>query len=390
MLAVHFGAGNIGRGFIGKLLFQSGFETCFVDVNERLINLLNERKKYKVILANEAKENYVVEKIFAINSMKNRDVAVNQIAKANLVTTAVGANILPLIAPLIADGLKKRIKETTEPLNIIACENVIGGSSLLKECVYEHLSEDEKKEVNKRVGFPNAAVDRIVPNQVNDDSLMVLVEPFYEWIVEETTIVGHMPNVKGITYVQDLKPYIERKLFTVNTGHAVCAYLGYLHGFETIAQAMRDSVIKRIVENTLKETGQLLTEKYGLNVEEHKQYREKIIKRFLNQEIKDEVIRVGRSPIRKLGPKERLVFPATQFLERLGEVPTYLAKSIAAALQFDYMEDSEAKSLQQTIQEKGVEEALKIFTGLSMESPLTKEILKHFHQFKKNRDYSGK
>lgn len=62
MLAVHFGAGNIGRGFIGKLLYQSGYETCFVDVNAEVVSLLNEKGQYQVMLADRLQEEVTVKK----------------------------------------------------------------------------------------------------------------------------------------------------------------------------------------------------------------------------------------------------------------------------------------------------------------------------------------
>ena len=51
MRAVHFGAGNIGRGFIGEVLAANGFEITFVDVNHTIIDALNERKEYEIDLS---------------------------------------------------------------------------------------------------------------------------------------------------------------------------------------------------------------------------------------------------------------------------------------------------------------------------------------------------
>ena len=135
MLAVHFGAGNIGRGFIGSLLYQAGFQTCFVDVNSEIVNLLNKKQEYRVILADTSQEELLVKNVRAINSQSEPNKVVDAIAQADLVTTAVGPNILPFISGLIAEGLRKRVQSNDKPLNIIACENMIGGSTFLKEKV---------------------------------------------------------------------------------------------------------------------------------------------------------------------------------------------------------------------------------------------------------------
>ncbi|MGX6446393.1 mannitol-1-phosphate 5-dehydrogenase [Neobacillus sp. K501] len=383
MLAVHFGAGNIGRGFIGNLLYHSGYQTCFVDVNAEMVKLLNERNEYRVVLAEPSQEEVIVKNVKAINSALNPEQVIAAIAEADLVTTAIGPNILPLIASLVADGLRKRVEVSDKPLNIIACENMIGGSSLLKEKVFEKLTDEERSQFEGRFGFPDSAVDRIVPNQVNEDKLMVKVEPFYEWVVEETKLVGGKPAINGITYVQELVPYIERKLFTVNTGHALAAYFGYYYGVETINQAMENEKISELVEGALKESGEFLVKKYGFNAEVHANYIKKILQRFSNSYIVDEVTRVARSPIRKLGANDRLLSPARQYLEVVGKEPEFLLKGVAAALQYDFTGDDEAVQVQSTIKEHGLEAAVEKYTGLAAGLPLFTGIIQQYHQLKK-------
>jgi len=384
MIAVHFGAGNIGRGFIGNLLYQSGFETCFVDVNSELVNLINEKKQYRVELANAAHEGLLVKNVRAINSATDPELVIETIAKADLVTAAVGPNVLPFIAGLLADGLKERLIQTGQPLTIIACENMIGGSAFLKEKVYEKLTEDEKSQFDNCFSFPNAAVDRIVPNQINEDKTAVQVEPFYEWVVEESEIIGENPPVKGITFVKDLEPYIERKLYTVNTGHAAVAYFGYLAGIRRMDEALASEEIKTMTENVLQETGKLLIAKYQFNEQEHGDYIQKIMGRFANPFISDDVTRVGRSPLRKLKFNDRLVGPAIQYVELFDETPTFLAMGIAAALRYDYLEDPEAKLIQETIQRQGVRHAIETFTGLKAGTALFTAIEKGYQKLEGN------
>ncbi len=244
MLAVHFGAGNIGRGFIGQLLHEADYEVIFVDVNQELVDAINSRKAYAVQLAMEGYPVSVVEGVRAIHGQDTTAVA-RAIAEADLVTTAVGPHVLPHIASAIAAGIAQRIKQTDRPLNVIACENMIGGSSQLKTHVFAQLSEDDRTKAEKLVGFPDSAVDRIVPLQKHDDQLRVTVEPFFEWVVDQSHIIGDIPQIEGITYVNDLTPYIERKLYTVNTGHAMIAYLGYQKEYATIDQAVMNEEILR-------------------------------------------------------------------------------------------------------------------------------------------------
>ncbi|EPZ38592.1 MULTISPECIES: mannitol-1-phosphate 5-dehydrogenase [Anoxybacillus] len=376
MLAVHFGAGNIGRGFIGSLLSQSGYDVVFVDVNDKVVQALQQRGQYEVIIAGETTEAQVVRNVSALHSQHQRHEIIDQIARADLVTTAVGPNVLSLISQTIAEGLQKRITVCSQPIHVIACENMIGGSEHLKKYVWEHLSEQEQTSLKDKCAFLNCAVDRIVPNQSHDDPLTVVVEPFFEWVIETKEVIGDIPHIIGAHFVDDLQPYIERKLFTVNTGHAIVAYLGYRKKYETIHQAMADGDILSNVTNALRESGRVLVHQYGWDEAEHQAYIEKIVQRFVNPSMTDEVTRVARSPIRKLGPNDRLIRPAMKYYECFGEVPTSLAKGIAALLLFDYEGDAEAVQLQKTIKESGVEGALETYAKLPSDHPLAGEIKK--------------
>ncbi|WP_209121028.1 mannitol-1-phosphate 5-dehydrogenase [Alkalihalobacillus sp. BA299] len=370
MLAVHFGAGNIGRGFIGSLLADAGYEVCFVDVNNEIVDLLNERQEYHVTLAEENGITSTVKNVRALNSLQQPEKVIEAIAEAHIVTTAVGPNILAIISELIANGLRKRVERTEKPLNIIACENMIGGSEFLKEKVYEKLSDKEREQFDEQFAFPNAAVDRIVPIQTNDDKLLVSVEPFYEWVVDRSKIIGEVPVIEGATFVDDLTPFIERKLFTVNTGHAIAAYLGYQAGIKTIKEAMECEEISQAVKETLKETGTVLVNKYNFNSNEHQKYIEKIVSRFTNPYINDEIPRVARGPIRKLGPNDRLISPAIQYYDYVDGQPKNLANGIAAALRYDYPEDEEAVKLQLKIKGLGYKKTIEQVCGIQAGHPL--------------------
>lgn len=382
MKAVHFGAGNIGRGFIGLLLSQAGYEVCFIDVNEELVSELKVRGEYPVTLASEGQETTIVKGITALNSASEPEAAASAVAEADLVTTAVGVNILKFIAGTIAEGLKLRLQaESAAPLHIIACENAIGGSTQLKEHVYGKLDDETKQKADQRVAFPDAAVDRIVPLQQHEDRLKVVVEPFYEWAVDRSQMFKDYIPVEGIHYVDRLEPYIERKLFTVNTGHCSAAYVGFLKGYETIQDAMKDEEVASHVRAVLEETGAALVHKHGFNPSEHGAYIVTILERFRNPALTDEVSRVGRSPIRKLSPGDRLVSPAMLAFES-GLAYKSLAKSMAAALMFDVPEDPESVELQASVRDIGASDTASQYTGIAGEHPIMGELMEQYDALK--------
>lgn len=381
MKAVHFGAGNIGRGFIGLLLSQAGYEVCFVDVNEAFVAQLKERGEYPVTLASDGQETVLVKNVTALSSVTQADEVAAAIAEADLVTTAVGVSILKHIAGVVAEGIQRRVAVSDLPLHVIACENAIGGSAQLKELVYAKLDEVTRAKADASVAFPNAAVDRIVPLQQHEDILKVVVEPFYEWVVDASQMIPGYTPVEGVHYVENLEPYIERKLFTVNTGHCSAAYLGYLRGYETIQQAMADEGLTGLVREVLEETGAVLVQKHGFDKAEHSKYIDKNLERFRNPALTDEVSRVGRSPIRKLSPNDRLVSPALQAYER-GLSYKALTRSMAGALLFQASDDPEAVELQAAIAELGAEAALTKYTGLAANHEVHQSVMAEYAKLK--------
>ena len=380
--AIHFGGGNIGRGFIGELLVRSGYEVTFVDVAETLVDEINARRSYDIeVVGNEPKTIHV-EHVKAINSNKQLEELLDVFVTADIVTTAIGPSILKFIAPNIAKGVARRVEKNATPLNIIACENMVGGSTVLKNFVYEHLADDVKEKVTRCIGFPDAAVDRIVPIQHNEDPLLVKVEPFCEWDVDRKGVVGAEPQIEGLTWVDNLEAYIERKLFSVNTGHASIAYMAYLKGIEDIATAMKDEEIVAFVRRVWAESSELLIEKFGFDRGQLAAYIRTAEERFKNPHLSDAVTRVARGPKRKLGAKDRLVSPAVQLMER-GRKPEALATVIAAALHFDFADDPEAVEVQSFIKENGIEKAITHFTEIPAGTELFKLILEKNAEMKK-------
>lgn len=363
MNAVHFGAGNIGRGFIGSLLHHSGYQICFVDINEDIVDRINAEKKYEVVLIDERNSSEVIDHVSALHSVKDEQEIIDKIVTADIVTTAVCVQMLGKISGILSKGLLKRIKVCKEPLQVIACENAINASSILKRAVYAHLDEEEKQVMDAVVGFPNVAIDRMALNIKTGSITTAHVERFYEMIVNESELTGNIRPFKAVTYVKELYPYIERKLFLVNCAHAITAYLGYLYKYETIQTALQDAFILETVKNSLHEIAVLLKEKYGFSLEEQQRYIERLIRRFSNPLLADQVTRVGRNPIRKLGESERLIGPAKQLVARVLPVDS-LAIGIAAALLYDDPEDSEAVQLQNDAKKYGVESVLGRYSNL--------------------------
>ncbi|OOF60247.1 mannitol-1-phosphate 5-dehydrogenase [Rodentibacter myodis] len=370
MKALHFGAGNIGRGFIGKLLADSHIQVIFADVNESVINRLKQDQAYNVKIVGESLN--TIERVTNVTGVNSKDegAVIALFNEVDLITTAVGPNVLKIIAGTLAKGLEARFNAGNEkPLNIIACENMVRGTTFLKEQVFAHLSPALQAKAESLVGFVDSAVDRIVPPVQMDeaDPLLVTVEEFSEWIVDETQFKGEIPQITGMERTDNLMAFVERKLFTLNTGHATTAYLGKLKGYRFVKESIEDKEIKANVKATMQESGAVLIKRYGFDPQAHAAYIEKILKRFANPFLVDDVDRVGREPLRKLSFNDRLIKPLRGTLEYQLE-NTHLIQAIAAALSYRNAQDPQALELAESLAKKGVSETVRHYTELQDEA----------------------
>ncbi len=379
MKALHFGAGNIGRGFIGKLLADAGIELVFADVNQAVLDALNARHEYPVHVVGENAKVEMVTGVSAVNSTS--DDIVTLIAEVDIVTTAVGPQILERIAGSVARGLAKRSDSgNSRPLNIIACENMVRGTSQLKQHVLAVLPEQYHAWVEQHVGFVDSAVDRIVPptEAGGSDVLEVTVETFSEWIVDKTQFKGDLPAIPGMELTDNLMAFVERKLFTLNTGHAITAYLGQMAGHQTIRDAILDDKVRQVVKGAMQESGAVLIKRYGFDAAKHAAYIEKILGRFENPYLKDDVERVGRQPLRKLSAGDRLIKPTLGTLE-YGLPHDNLVSGIAAAMHYRSDQDPQAQELVALLEKLGPQATLAQISGLDASSEVVAAVVRAYN-----------
>jgi mannitol-1-phosphate 5-dehydrogenase len=374
-LAVHFGAGNIGRGFVGLLLHRAGYEVVFADVMDDLIATLASTPSYTVHAVGTEGFDETVDNYRALNSKTHEIDVIAAVAQADIVTTAVGPNVLKFIAPVILAALRQRNSDS--PLVVMACENAINATDVLARAMRDGVSADEWDVFASRAVFANTAVDRIVPAQAAGAGLDVTVETYFEWAIETPPFTaskaGTPPNIPDATWVDDLAPYIERKLFTVNTGHASTAYHGFVRGINKLSDALEDAQVRAAVEGVLGETKQLLVAKHDFEPDVQQAYLEKILDRFANPHLPDTVDRVGRQPLRKLSRNERLIGPAAELAER-GIRPDFLLATVDAALRFDVPADPESQRLKELLATLSADEATTEITALTSDHPLYADV----------------
>lgn len=364
MKAVHFGAGNIGRGFIGPLLMKAGFELTLLDVEATLVEALQLRGGYSLQLGTTPITTEWIGPVAAYHA--NSTEAEAALLACDLITLSIGVTHLPAVAPALAAILKKRA-ELDRPLNILACENALRATSQLRRAIEPLLGDSEIAEwVARSVGFADTSVDRIVFAQPTEqDPLALLTEPFCEWIVDSTQLQGAL-EIPGLTQTEALTAYLTRKLFTLNTGHATAAYLGIRRGYTHLGPALNDSALYETVRSAMEESGRaLLTEFSVFSESQHTLYLNAILARFRNPCLNDLLVRVARNPLRKLQPTDRLVGPLrATYLHGLPHEGLLLGT--AAALAYRHPDDPDTPQLASLLEETSSPlEGIRRITGIT-------------------------
>lgn len=375
--AVQFGAGNIGRGFLGQLFSQSGFETVFVEVRDDLVSLLNTKKQYKLKILSAQPYEIIINNIRAVNA-KNQDEVNKEIKTADIMATAVKSENLAAVASLVCSGVTARAKSgIAQPLDLLLCENLLAASNifrnyLLKECPPAYIEY-----INSHLGLVETIISRMVssvPLSISSkDPLFIMAEEYNNLFVDKSAFIGEIPDIKELVAVDNFAAYQEQKLYTYNTGHTVCAYIGSQKGYKYIWEAIRDKKVKKIVRGAMLETGQALSKKHYFKIKEQEKFIDQFLLRLDNPALGDTIERVGRDPIRKLSPQERLI-GAAKFAEKYGVVPANLCIGIAAALKFVAEGDKESEKLAKYLKEKGIDWVLKEICHVDLQGNLTKLI----------------
>lgn len=382
--AIIFGAGNIGRGFLGQLFSESGYRVCFVDIDAALIDAFRARGAYTIRLVDNAHTEEV--RVGPVTGLLASDAGAvaEELAAASLGATAVGARALPHVAPSVAAGIRLRAQRGVEvPLNLIICENLKGAAATFRAMVYAHLDDAEQRYAQEHVGFVDTVIGRMVPELAPElraqDPTLIIVEPYKELPVDRAGFVGPIPEVVGMEPCDDFALYTARKLYLHNAGHAILGYLGYRRGHTLGYETLEDPTIRPVLDGALEEALRGIVRRHGAGEAWLRAHVADLLERFANRALADPLLRLARDPLRKLAPDDRLV-GAARVAEGTGQVPINLALGIAAALAFDAPQDASAQELQRRIAAEGVEAVLTSACAIDPHEPLGRAVLEHYHR----------
>jgi mannitol-1-phosphate 5-dehydrogenase len=354
------GAGMTGRGQVAQLAHEDGWRLTLVDRDRDLVERLQRAGAYTVRLLGDPTRQVRVDG-FAVVHADNATALAAAVTAADLVVTSVLEPNLPDVGRALAAALAPRLADRdARPLNVVAAENMTDSSTVLAGHVRRHLDGRDRAALDARVGFPNSMIARVVP--IAADPLFILAEAFSEWTADRLAAVGPPVSLAGLEWVDNQAARLQRKLFIHNAGHAVCGYLGWLRGHRLIDQAARDPEVMAAVVQATAEAGEAISREHGFDRQAIGAYEQNLQGRLVVDALPDDIRRVIRQPLRKLGPDERLLGPL-RLCERHGLPSAGLCRGIAAVLACDLPGDEQAGRLVAAVQARGPVAALTDLVG---------------------------
>jgi len=335
---LQFGAGNIGRSFVGQLFSKAGYEVVFADVDESLIRALNANHGYTVEIRDRVNASISIENVRAVHCGDSNAV-VKEMTEADICATAVGPQVLPKLFSVMARGLDGRKSARRGPLDIILCENLRDAARLTREGLAKELPKDFP--LKSYVGLVETSIGKmvpIVPEKIRKaDPLTVYAEAYNTLIVDRKGFLNGVPPVPGLSAKENMKAYVDRKSFIHNLGHAALAYFANMvePGMVYTYEAVRDPELRSWVKGAMQESGRLLIRMYPEEFDEAAQesHIEDLLERFGNEALGDTIFRVGRDLSRKLSSGDRVVAPLLEN-QRRGLSAPYTMMALVCGLFF--------------------------------------------------------
>jgi mannitol-1-phosphate 5-dehydrogenase len=333
---VQWGAGNIGRSFIGQVFARSGYEVVFIDVDASLIKALNSTHGYEVVVVSqEGEQRLSISGVSAVHA-SDRAGIFEAVAGADLLSLSVGKPALPAVAAQLAPALEHRMGlKPDQPLDILIAENLQDGARVLEGSLAANLPSWPRW--RHRIGLVETSIGKMVPLQTSGNPLVLLAEPYNTLIVDRDAFAGPLPECPFLQPVSPIRAYVDRKLYIHNLGHAAAAYLGFQQHPRTqsLAEVLDDDAVRDATQAAMDQSASVLLRRYPgvFTVPALQEHIQDLIHRFRNRALGDTVFRVGRDLGRKLRFDDRLMGAIIQ-AEPLGLPWDAIARAYRAGLTF--------------------------------------------------------
>lgn len=362
-IAIHFGAGNIGRGLICDIYDKNDIFVLLIDTNKELVNKLNTEKKYKILFDNgEQKE---LQNFLAFTSVK--DIPNYFYKNLDFISTSIGTQNFSKIIDSLHFVLEQNQNNF---VNIIGFENDYRASTKLKQM----LISDKKINFSlEKVFFFDCLVDRIVPLQ-QSKTIDISTENFYEIKIDKSNSGEHLNTLKFVDYVDNFESFVYRKLWVINATHCFLAFNFTKYKFvHEIQKSKNYNEISKEINSWKLILKNALTNKYKFDSTSFEEYFDFNLKRFFNPILKDEMVRLRRNPIKKLGQEERMI-SLYNAVKNDKDLDIHLLCKTIVNIYKCTEENEEQELIKNYIEQNGLKTAIQFYSQLNEEE--AEEIIK--------------
>ncbi|MGN1277245.1 MAG: NAD(P)-binding domain-containing protein [Floccifex sp.] len=364
--AVVIGAGQTGRGYIPRFLFENGnYTITLIDQNQELIQTLQEDKAYCIHFYSKDRTPLYIHSIQA--HLSHSKEAIQAIREADFVFTSVGEQNLYEVASQLQEGMQGKEKLT----KIVTAENGINPGKVLRKYMEEQNIQAPYLISMTAVFCSTVKLDK---TRLDILSMNEYYFPFDCDALDELDFKGAVP-------IHNFEKFLKRKIYTYNCLAGLISYCGYVKGYEVYGDAANDEDISQAMDTLLLDLNPVLQDYFEITKEDQEEFADRAMKKMKNKDILDFNVKNGRAPRRKLGPTERIMSPLA-ILKDHGKDFTIMEFVAAAALV--YWMELQGKS--EPLLEKTPIETFCEINNLELNNPIVKDVQYFYDKIMENRD----
>ena len=384
---VIWGAGKIGRGFIGDLFYRAGYKITFIDADRELTETLGTQGYYTVYnLRSEVEQEKKLIDRFSILHFEERIKVQAALNSTQLMAVVVFPSAFKDTAKRIAEHIEeRRLRKDAPALDIILCANIHHPEPRFRKLIDSFLSEEGRKYLRQNIGIAESLIIRMAVEPTDEmkkeDPFVVMTNGYKQLTVDKKALKNNPPEIKGIRLTERIASEEIRKMYTYNMVHAVYAYLGKLKKYTTVMESINDEAVQSAALGALEEVSRALQKEYNFTEQEMNRWNQEVLENMANPILRDTINRVGGDPKRKLQNKDRLIGPAL-LCRKNGIMPYYLTIAIASGYMFSNPEDSSSVEIQDFLKTYDIKIAVGRYSDIHFEVDLIQQISEKFIKLK--------
>lgn len=364
------GAGRLGKGFIGETFDRAGWRIAFMDKDARVIGNLNANRSYRVTVHREDRIEERTVSGYAAYTPKDALRLANDVMEADVVALAIYPEDFKDAIAWLSPGLRERAKHHPDKnLDILCLTNKNALMKAFEHEFFAHLETPDRIDWFKRRVSLRDTIIRRATDAADNASLHVRTTAVLSLLIQGPLSVP-LHGVEWMEECDRVELLKDLKVFMVNGPHVTAAFAGYLKGYATLNQTMRDPECASLTQRVRDEIQNGILRAYPIT---KKELDKLSVFPQAQGEMEDYVTRVAYDPIRKLARHDRLTGIACVCMEN-GVAPDAIAASIANGFAYDHADDPQAVRLQLYIRENGIVKAIVRHCGIAPDSPLVGKI----------------